>query len=406
MVKEIRAGSVSLLFVFCLNTLSQPLPKVQLSPVFTNLTCSFPVRMEEASDDSHRFFIVEQDGRILIVRRGTTNVDEFLNITNRQPHATYEQGLLSLAFHPHFKSNALVYIYYNQPNPRRSVISELKVSASNSNRADLASERIILELSQPSDVHKGGQVSFGPDGFFYVGLGDGGPQSDPSNTGQNLSALRGKILRIDVNTRSSPNYVDKQKPLAYGIPKDNPFFNEPELPDGSVRKEIWAYGLRNPWRFSFDRATGELWVGDVGQDKWEEIDLIVKGGNYGWCLREGAHRFKPGPDGARYIDPVIEYPHDPKLLPESKFPKHGIGMCVIGGYVYRGKKHPPLQGIYLYADFALGNIWGLRYKDGAVTEDGLLVQQPKNITTFAEDLDGELYVLTSDGHIYEVGVAP
>jgi glucose/arabinose dehydrogenase len=194
--------------------------------------------------------------------------------------------------------------------------------------------------------------------------------------------------------------------LQYGIPSDNPFVNEPDMGDLGTRKEIYAYGLRNPWRYSWDSKTGALWVGDVGQDLWEEVDLVVKGGDYGWNVREGAHHFKPGPPGAQYIDPVMEYTHRPSLQPQGLFPDHSVGLCVIGGYVYRGKKYPALDGVYVYGDYNLGTIWGFRYdyKAHKVTAEGTLLQQPKNITSFAEDLGGEIYALTQDGQIYSITV--
>jgi glucose/arabinose dehydrogenase len=385
---------------------AQPLPKIQLQPVFPKLDCAWPVWMEEAPDGSHRFAIVEQGGRVLLVPKGSdgATANELLNIEDREPQASLEQGLLSLAFHPQFQSNGLFYIYYSQQEPRRSVISEFKVSTIDTNRADMKSERILLEVPQPSEFHKAGLVSFGPDGYFYIGLGDGGGQNDQNGNAQNTGVLQGKILRIDVNSRSTIGMHGTRLPLPYGIPSDNPFVKEPEFWEYSVRREIWAYGLRNPWRYSFDRQTGQMWAGDVGQDHWEEIDLIVKGGNYGWGVREGAHHFKPGPEGARYIDPVVEYPHNTNLLSQTKFPENGIGACVVGGYVYRGQKYPTLQGVYLYADYALGTFWGFRYHDGRLFEHGTLLEQPKSITSFAEDLDGELYALTSAGRIFSITV--
>jgi glucose/arabinose dehydrogenase len=392
---------------------AQPLPKVKLLPVFPALILDRTLWMSEAPDGSGRFFIVGQGGQIVIAGKGTdgSKTNEFLNIADRHPSPAYEQGLISIAFHPNFKSNGLFYIYYNQENtnktplyPYRSVISELKVSADDTNRADLKSERILLEVQQPYANHKAGQLTFGPDGYLYLGLGDGGLGCDPFNNGQNSATLLGKILRIDVNTRTTFRRGKETVTLPYGIPSDNPFAGEPDMNGLGARHEIYALGLRNPFRYSFDRQTGQLWAGDVGQDLWEEVDLVVKGGNYGWNLREGAHYFKPAPPGAQYIDPVIEYPHKPELLKESKFPQHAIGACVIGGYVYRGAKYPALQGVYLYADFALGTIFGLRYDDGKVTDYGTLLQQPKSITSFAEDADGELYVLTYDGHIYSITV--
>jgi len=281
----------------------------------------------------------------------------------------------------------------------------LKIAANDTNKADLASERILMEIPGPFAQHKGGLAAFGPDGYMYLGLGDGGNGWDPYNASQNSSSLLGKMLRIDVNRREA-NPETNKPPLAYGIPPDNPWVKEPYFNGWGARKEVYAWGLRNPWRYSFDRATGELWVGDVGQDLWEEIDLVVKGGNYGWSAREGGHYFKPSPAGAQYTDPVIEYTHRPDLVKESKFPDHSIGMCVTGGYVYRGKKYPSLQGVYVYGDYALGTIWGFRWDENSktVAEYGTLLEQPKNIASFAEDLDGELYVVGFDGHIYSISV--
>ena len=384
---------------------AQPLPTLELRPVFPALPVHLPVGMEEAPDGSGRFFVLEQDGRILVAAKGTDGsaAKEFLNITNRQPHTKVEDGLLGLAFHPRFQSNGLCYIYYTQANPRRSVISELKLAEPD--RADLQSERPVLEIPQPFEDHKAGQMRFGRDGFLYIGLGDGGHGNDPFNNAQNTASLLGKIMRIDVDRRTTVTNAGVRTALGYAIPPDNPFVGEPDLYEYGVRKEIWAYGFRNPWRFSWDRETGEMWAADVGQDKWEEVDLVVKGGNYGWCVREGAHHFKPGPEGARYIEPVIEYPHDPKLLPATKRPELGIGMCIIGVFVYRGAKYPSLRGIYLFADYVLGTFWGFRWQGGKLAEYGVMLKQAKNITSFAEDHEGELYALAYDGHVYAIGVA-
>jgi glucose/arabinose dehydrogenase len=383
-------------------SLHAAMPKIALTNAFPALKLNRPVWMSEAPDGSGRFFIVEQAGRIHVVPKGSdgSNAAEFFSIVDRKPYVENEEGLLGLAFHPQFKSNGLFYVYYNQQQPRRSVISEFKVSATNANRADLASERILLQVPQPYWNHNGGQVSFGPDGFLYIALGDGGAAHDPHGNGQNTATLLAKLLRIDVNSRSMTGSGNRRMQLEYGIPRDNPFVGEPEK--YGVRREIWAYGLRNLWRFSWDRDTGTLWAGDVGQDEWEEVDIIVKGGNYGWPVREGTHHFKPGPEGARYVEPVIEYPHRPDMQKGSRFPEHSIGLSVTGGYVYRGAKFPSLRGVYLYADYNLGTIWGLRYEHGRLVEHGTLLAQPKNVVSFAEDAEGEPYVLCFDDKIFKL----
>ena len=404
--------------MFCLlaaaAAIAQPLPKIELQPVFQKLKIERPMWISEAPDGSGRLFVVYQPGKILIVKKGSDGGDtkEFLNIEDRQPYFDNEDGLMSIAFHPGFATNGLFYVYYTQKNPAdqhsqplnfpfRSVISEFKVSATDPDKADVGSERILLEVPQPFSNHKGGELAFGPDGYLYLGLGDGGNGGDPFGSGQSTATLLAKMLRIDVNSRATVRDGNRSHELPYGIPSDNPFENEK-----SARHEIYAYGLRNPWRYSFDRQTGDLWVGDVGQDLWEEVDLVTNGGNYGWSVREAAHHFKPGPPGAQYIDPVIEYPHRPNLQPQGLFPDHSVGLCVIGGYVYRGKKYPALEGVYVYGDYNLGTIWGFRYDRDAhkVTARGTLLDQKKNITSLAEDADGEIYALTQDGLIYSVVV--
>ncbi len=412
-----RKSVLPLILMICLSAImanAQSLPQIVLKPVLTKLTVDRPMWMSEAPDGSGRLFVVYQAGKILIVQKGSDGGDakEFFNIEDRHPYFENEDGLMSIAFHPGFKTNGLFYVYYNQKNPAnqhsqpqdypfRSVISEFKISAADPDKADLGSERIVLEVPQPFWNHKGGELAFGPDGYLYLGLGDGGAGGDPFGSGQSTETLLAKMLRIDVNSRATVRDGNRSHELQYGIPGDNPFVNEK-----NARHEIFAYGLRNPWRYSFDRQTGDLWVGDVGQDLWEEVDVVTKGGNYGWSVREGAHHYKPGPAGAQYIEPVMEYAHRQNIQSEGMFPDHPTGLCVIGGYVYRGEKYPALQGVYLYCDYSPGNIYGLRYDRDAhkVTAHGTLLKQPKSITSFAEDADGEVYALTQDGKIYMITV--
>ncbi|MSU40956.1 MAG: glucose sorbosone dehydrogenase [Pedosphaera sp.] len=370
-----------------------PLPKLKLANAWPNLKFKRPLWMEQAPDGSGRIFLLEQQGRIVILpkdRQGA-EVAEFFDIVSRKTYAQDEEGLLGMAFHPKFKENGKFYVFYSMQDPMRSVVSEFTVAKDNPNKADLASERVLLQIVRPFWNHDGGCIVFGPDGKLYISHGDGGKRDDPLDNAQNPTTLLGCVMRIDVDTRTGV--------LPYGIPKDNPFVGRED-----ARGEIWANGLRNVWRMSFDRETGQLWAGDVGQDKWEEIDLIVKGGNYGWRAREGFHpwlktTFVPAQP---YIDPVIEYPHVPGLATESKFNKHSHGLSVTGGYVYRGKKHPSLRGLYLYGDYKQGTVWGLRHDGKTVTAyDELIAANPiRLIASFAEDGDGEVYMLGFEGKIF------
>jgi glucose/arabinose dehydrogenase len=371
------------------------LPTLELKAAFPELKLSRPLWLEEAPDGSKRLFVVGQDGQIWILPKDRNGKETkvFLDILERKPHEQNEEGLLGFAFHPQFKTNKKFYVYYTQQGPKRSVISEFRASETDPDKADVSSERILMEIARPYWNHNGGCLAFGPDGCLYIGSGDGGNGGDPHNFGQNLRFPYAKILRIDVNSQTERT--------PYGIPKDNPFV---EKRDSEFRPETWAYGLRNPWRFSFDRQTGELWAGDVGQDKFEEVDLVVKGGNYGWSDREGFHQFKDRPLGKDWIDPVIEYAHTPALAKESKFPDHSVGLSITGGYVYRGKKLPNLVGTYLYADYVTGTVWGLRHEGGKLTSHGALVKgnPARPIASFGQDGDGEIYALAFDGKIYEI----
>jgi glucose/arabinose dehydrogenase len=280
--------------------------------------------------------------------------------------------ILGLAFHPQYKQNGEFFVFYTLRNPSlTNVLARFRVSKDDPDKADPESEEELLRIKRPYWNHDGGTICFGPDGFLYVVLGDGGLANDPRKNGQNLKTLLGKILRIDVDRQDGGK--------KYGIPRDNPFVATP-----GAAHEIWAYGLRNPWRIAFDRKTGQLWAADVGQNLYEEIDLIVKGGNYGWSIREGFHPFSgkgvgPRPD---LIEPIWEYNHD-------------IGKSITGGLVYRGQRLPELQGHYLYGDYISSRIWALKYDDGKkrVVANRPIAKTRVPIFSFGEDERGEVYFL-------------
>ena len=346
-----------------------------------------PVVMTGAGDGSNRMFVGTQRGTIHVFA-GDQDVEEmsvFLDIKDRVDYdeEDNEEGFLGLAFHPKYQENGEFFVYYTaKPTSRRphlSKISRFRVSKDDPNRADPDSEAVIMRIRQPFGNHNGGTIVFGPDGYLYVGLGDGGAANDPHMNGQNLQSLLGSLLRIDIDHR--------EEGRNYAIPKDNPFVGHDDL----ARGEIWAYGLRNVWRVTFDRKTGLCWVGDVGQDIWEEIDIIERGGNYGWNLREGRHPFGPGGSGPRpdLIEPIWDYHHD-------------VGKSITGGHVYRGKRLPELAGGYLYADWVSGQIWALWYdhEKKQVTANRTIRSNKMPIITFGEADDGEVYYATENGKMY------
>jgi len=337
-----------------------------------------PVDLQEPPDGSGRLFVVEQPGTIRIIQSGALVSTPFLDITSRVASGG-EMGLLGLAFHPDFAQNRRFFVDYTSTagGTRHTVIAEYLESAADPNLAE-PTENIILAVDQPFANHNGGQIAFGPDGFLYVALGDGGSGGDPLGNGQNLSTLLGKLLRIDVDSAAS-----------YAAPADNPFVGL------TGADEIWAYGLRNPWRFSFDRSTGRLFLADVGQGDFEEVDIITRGGNYGWSIMEGNHCYPPPSatcDMTGLILPIAEYGHDE-------------GGSVTGGFVYRGPLITRLRGTYVFGDFISGNLWGLSEESPGVWSRSLLLATGLNISSFGQDGAGELYVLDYNGTVYRLRTA-
>ena len=355
--------------------IAENLPSVTLEPIATGL--ADPLGVVDAGDSSGRLFIVLQGGQVVILANGNVLDTPFLDIRERVRSGD-ERGLLGLVFHPQFQANGFFYVNYTDLQGH-TVISRFQVS-SVANIADNQSELILLTIEQPFANHNGGQIQFGPDEFLYIGTGDGGAGGDPQNRAQNLGDLLGKMLRIDVNGDDFPTDPERN----YTIPANNPFINNP-----GALNEIWAYGLRNPWRFSFDHLTGALFIGDVGQGVWEEIDrqpLTSSGGeNYGWRSMEGKHCFNPEEncplDGLTL--PIVEYPHNL----DNEF----LGCAVIGGYQYRGMAIPQLFGMYIYGDFCSGKIWAAHESNGE-WETEILLDSGRLITSFGEDQNGSLFV--------------
>jgi hypothetical protein len=353
-------------------------PAIELEPIATGI--DRPVAITHAGDGSGRLFITLRGGRVMIHDSQGLRATPFLDIS-AQVTTDGERGLLSIAFHPEYSTNGLFFVNHTDLNGD-TVIARYRVSG-NPDIADPASATVLLTIAQPFANHNGGQLNFGPDGHLYIGMGDGGSGGDPFNNAQDLGSLLGKMLRIDVDAT-----------LPYAIPGDNPFVTTP-----GARPEIWALGLRNPWRFSFDRLTGDLFIADVGENAWEEIDFqpaaSAGGENYGWRRMEGAHCFNPATDcndGTLKL-PIIEYPH-------------GGGDCSItGGYRYRGANSPGLVGLYLYADFCTGKIRGATEESPGVWSSELVNDTGLQLTAFGEDEAGEVYVAHFDpsaGAVYQV----
>ncbi|HOA24928.1 MAG: PQQ-dependent sugar dehydrogenase [Aggregatilineales bacterium] len=348
---------------------------IALEPVAGGLRS--PIGLAHAGDGSRRLFVVEKDGTIRIIQDGQLLPQPFLDITDRVGSSGSEQGLLGLAFHPEYASTGFFFVNYTDA-AGNTVVSRFRVTE-DPNRADPASEEVVLTQEQPASNHNGGHLAFGPDGYLYIGLGDGGGAGDVFGQGQNPHTWLGSMLRIDVDT------------LPYSVPPDNPFVGTSDGAD-----EVWAYGLRNPWRYSFDRATNNLYIADVGQNVYEEVNVQPAGStggeNYGWPIMEGLHCYPEGVscDGSGFVQPIAEYSHE-------------FGCSITGGYVYRGEAFPAMQGVYFYGDFCSGIIWGLAVEGSMSGESMQLADTDTWIASFGEDEAGELYLADmGGGMVYRV----
>ena len=382
-----------------------PMPKLATAVAFPKLSFDRPVAMADPGDGSNLLFVAEQHVSKIQSFTNDPNTSEkveFLHLPDPINHGN-EEGLLGLAFHPKYKENGQFFVYYsaNDKGERRSVVSRFNVSKDDPRKADPASEqRVWVSEIDPYENHNGGCIAFGPDGYLYISLGDSGAADDPLTTGQNPADFFGSILRVDVD------HPADGKP--YGIPNDNPRLRDPKF--AKWAPEVYSIGLRNVWKFSFDKVDGTLWAGDVGQNLWEMVHVITNGGNYGWSLAEANHPFRrrQAADAASPITkPVAEYPHN--LGQPGK--REDIGKSITGGYVYRGKAIPSLVGVYVYGDYDSGRIWGVRPAEGEVQPGTELIdlgaeKRKLNIAGFGEDAAGELYILAFDGKIHKLVPRP
>jgi glucose/arabinose dehydrogenase len=355
-------------------------PQIALQSVFGDTKFERPLALKQAPGDEARFYLIEQPGRVLVLDGLEDDTpDVVLDIRDQVEDGPNEAGLLGLAFDSKYTETSRVFLSYTRRGDGglESVVTSATMAA-DGRSIDPASEQIILSVRQPFGNHNGGDIAFGPDGYLYIGLGDGGAGGDPLNNGQNLATLLGAILRIDVHGAAP-----------YAIPRSNPFRQRRD-----ARNEIFAYGLRNPWRFSFDRETGALWAGDVGQNRVEEIDLVVAGGNYGWNIREGSNAFRGRNRSAVGLtDPVAQYGRN-------------LGCSVTGGYVYRGTDIVDLNGVYLFSDFCSGRIWGLLPPDEDRRPVVQLLKADIQAASFGEANNGALFILDLGGTIYQIVGAP
>ncbi len=367
---------------------------LQLTRIYAGINMSSPLSMRQTAADPNRWYFLERAGRLVSAETddATTSLKTVMTVPGVDTN--FEGGALGFDFHPDFATNGHIYVSYTAEGPTFSTplisrIARFDTSVDPDDGqivADPGSQVIILEVDQPFANHNGGNLLFGPDGMLYLGLGDGGSGGDPQNHGQRTETLLGSMVRIDVDVTQA----DFDNGVRYYIPPGNPFSDSPACGQGDGCPEIFAFGLRNPWRFSFDRETGQLWAGDVGQSAREEVSIVTEGGNFGWRCREGMIPFNTSNCGpaSDYIEPIVDY-------------SHSFGFSITGGYVYRGSQIPGLQGMYLYSDFGSGRFWGVYNGDDA----GELFDTTFNVVSFGEGLDGEIYVLASS-RVYRLELQP